>query len=127
MDKKVKVIAFDFDKTLAYITEDEGYDSPIKDLDIIPKSKEMICGWIEQGIEVFIFTCRPEGQFKQIRKWLDDNDLQDIKRIVHKEHADYCYDDKAVEMIPNEGKTCYSNPVPASDYEGTLGSIASNY
>lgn len=99
-------IAVDLDGTLAQYDEWRGEDhigEPIE------KMVRRILYWVEQGIEVKIFTARasndPTGKIKKIiQNWLVKNGMPKLEITCQKDYGMIeCWDDRSVQVIPNTG------------------------
>lgn len=97
-------IGVDLDGTLAEYTEWKGIEhvgEPIK------KMLERVKKMIQDGKTVKIFTARigePKAK-KHIEKWLEDNDIGGLE-ITNMKDFDMieCWDDRAIQVIPNTGE-----------------------
>ena len=96
--------AVDLDGTLAEYTGWQGNEFIGK---AIPSMISMIKQWIQDGIEVIIFTARATDpkNIPAIEKWLERNDLPKLK-ITNIKTPDIAriYDDRAVQVRKNTGE-----------------------
>lgn len=102
---RVTVVAVDLDGTLAY--NYDGEFDPYKIGDPVPPMINRVRSWIDNGVEVRIFTARAQnhGNIKPIRDWLRNHGLPDLL-ITNKKtmDIDVIWDDKARQVIPNTGR-----------------------
>ena len=121
---KQLLIGLDFDKTIAY--HDPADSKPIKDMDVLPNLKSRVLNWIEQGHKIYLHTARAKDdvEINKLRKWLDANGLEGIKKVTNKKipGTDYYVDDGALKVEPNTGKLDY-DPI-TQDVESEIRKIA---
>ena len=103
-------IAVDLDGTLAHYVGHEGHDVIG---DPIPEMKARVLKWIEEDMDVRIFTARVSGHDEAqkasakfyIKKWLEVNGFPDLDITCCKDYAMVeLYDDRAVQVEFNTGK-----------------------
>lgn len=97
-------IGVDLDGTLAHY---EGWKGPDNIGEPIPKMMKRVKNWLEEGIEVKIFTARASvpSQIYPVKKWLEKHGLggvaitnmKDIRMIE-------LWDDRVIQVIPNTGE-----------------------
>lgn len=99
----VMAIAVDLDGTLA---EYHGWKGIHHIGEPIPLMMDMVLGWINEGIEVVIFTARAgsEEESKPVREWLEKNGIGNLEvtNIKRKEFKTM-YDDRAYRVTRNKG------------------------
>ncbi len=94
----------DLDGTLA---EYHGWKGSSHIGDPIPKMIERVLGWIDEGIEIIIFTARAQApkNIPYIKDWLRENGLPDLEVTNRKlSKMSRIYDDRAVQIERNTGK-----------------------
>ena len=99
-------IGVDLDGTLAHYDKWRGMDH-IGD-PIIPMM-ERVRAWLDDGIEVRIFTARvhePEA-LPFIENWLESHGLGELK-VTNIKDFDMVelWDDRAIRVVPNTGQVC---------------------
>lgn len=93
----------DLDGTLAEYTTWKGSDHVGK---VIPKMLERVKGWIDEGIDVVIFTARADDpdNIPAIADWLEENGIGGLDITNIKSHnISRIYDDRAIQVKRNEG------------------------
>ena len=108
----IKKIGVDFDKTLAYYEHNPEYH-PEQVGEPIPEMVERVRGWMDQGIEVVIFTARvhPENQINAdisrcaIQEWC----MRVFGRVLEitcmkDPEMDQIWDDRAITVEENTGR-----------------------
>lgn len=98
-------IGVDLDGTLAKYSKGQGsaIGKPF------PAMVKKIEGWIDNKIEVRIFTARADSskEREKIKKWLKDNGLPDLVITNIKDrYMQELWDDKAIRVSYNTGKPC---------------------
>ena len=77
-------------------------------MDVLPNLKSKVLNWIDHGHRVYLFTARAtdDAEINKLRKWLDVNGLQGIKKITNKKipMTDFYVDDSALKVEPNTGQ-----------------------
>jgi hypothetical protein len=103
---KQLLVGLDFDKTIAH--HEESNPKAIKDMDVFPNLKERVLNWIENGHKIYLHTARAkdESEIGKLRKWLDANGLQGIKKITNKKipGTDLYIGDGHINVTPNTGE-----------------------
>lgn len=104
-------IAVDLDGTLAVY---DGWQGVAHIGDPVPFMVERVKKWIEDGVDVEIFTARVSSNSNEeaneaehyIQKWLKANGLPNLEvTAIKKKKFKEFWDDRAVHIIPNTGKT----------------------
>jgi hypothetical protein len=103
MKPKKLTIALDFDKSIA--VRNKG-DNIFKCGPAIPAMVERVKQWLADGHKVVIFTARSgDAQVKPVKQFLKDNGLPDLEVTNVKTSRMDCFvDDRAKELVPNEGE-----------------------
>ena len=103
-DPKKRWYGVDLDRTLA---EHNGWKGVNHIGKPVPKMMERVKKWIDEGINVKIFTARashPKG-IPPVKKWLKENGLPDLEITCIKDmHLVRIYDDRAVQVRSNTGE-----------------------
>ena len=104
-------IGVDLDGTLARY---DGWVSELHIGEIVQPMKERVLAWLEEGIEVRIFTARVAGDRQGIspkatriiiQQWLVNNGLPRLMVTNIKDfHMIELYDDRAVQVVFNTGE-----------------------
>lgn len=91
-NKVPKVIALDFDATLA---DYDGWKGPHHKGELLEGAKEFLQELIDMGFHLHIMTSRP---LAGIQQWLLDNEIDHlIKGVTNQKIAAFCYlDDRAI-------------------------------
>ena len=94
----------DLDGTLAFY---DGWKGPAHIGDPVPKMMTRVKGWLEENIEIIIFTARAETQtnISHIKEWLKKHDLPNLEITnVKYPRMSRIYDDRAVQVERNTGR-----------------------
>lgn len=102
-------IGVDLDGTLAHYDKWRGHKHIGEP---VPKMLERVRNWINQGIEVRIFTARISGELVQageameaIHEWLQKQGLPTLRVTCTKDYAMMeIWDDRAVQVAANTGE-----------------------
>jgi hypothetical protein len=96
-NKQPKIIALDFDATIA---DYDGWQGPDHKGELLEGAREFMEVLVESGYELHIVTSRPIGG---IQEWVEDNRIDHlIKGITNLKMAAFCYlDDRALPFNNN--------------------------
>lgn len=100
-----KWIGVDLDGTLA--KHSGKLEGPIGEA--LPSMLERVKGWVDEGLEVRIFTARAESALERtkIYRWLEDNGLPKLAITNKKDwEMQELWDDRAIRVVHNEGEPC---------------------
>lgn len=98
-------IGVDLDGTLA--RHDGKPDSPIGKP--LPKMLRRVRQWLDDGLEVRIFTARADSALERVKisRWLEDNGLPALAITNKKDwQMQELWDDRAIRVEHNEGEPC---------------------
>lgn len=94
----------DLDGTLAIY---HGWKGPAHIGDPVPEMMKRVVDWIDEGIEIIIFTARADtsSNVPYIKDWLTKHGLPDLEVTNRKlSKMVKIYDDRAVQVERNTGK-----------------------
>ena len=104
-DNQSEWIGVDLDGTLAY--HEEYIPNHIGE--VIPEMRDRVLKWIDEGETVKIFTARAfvGDELPLIQEWLKNNGFPELEITCIKDpKMKELWDDRAVRVIKNTGKTC---------------------
>lgn len=104
MSETTRWIGVDFDGTLAKLVSGGGLGDPV------PAMLRRVKDWLDNGVEVRIFTVRAgdPAEVERIRKWLKSNSLPESMPVTNIKEPGLIelWDDRAIRVERNTGRPC---------------------